>query len=220
MTNAGRGGAGRKHIVVPGDCLASIGAFYGFDWRTLWAHAANAGLRARRKDPNVLHPGDVVVIPDKEVREEPRPTDARHRFVIKGRPETLRLRLLNEMDHPMANLSYALVCGGQTLRGTTSAEGELKENIPPLEKEARLFLDVGDQPREITLRLGGLDPIDEVSGVQSRLANLGYDPGRADGILGPRTHEALREFQQQYALPVTGEMDPATLARLKDRHGH
>ena len=36
---------------------------------------------------------------------------------------------------------------------------------------------------------------------QMRLAQLGFDPGTADGISGPRTSAAIKEFQKQSGLP-------------------
>ena len=56
-----------KHIVEPGDCMASIGEQYGFHWETLWDLAENADLKKNRKNPNVLFEGDEVTIPDKRL---------------------------------------------------------------------------------------------------------------------------------------------------------
>ncbi|HEV2426689.1 MAG TPA: peptidoglycan-binding protein [Acidimicrobiales bacterium] len=49
---------------------------------------------------------------------------------------------------------------------------------------------------------------DDVADLQTRLAQLGFDPGRIDGIFGPRTESALRDFQRNRSLP-----DDATLTR-------
>jgi hypothetical protein len=45
---------------------------------------------------------------------------------------------------------------------------------------------------------------------QERLKAAGFNPGPLDGVLGPRTKEALRRYQASQALPVTGEFDEAT----------
>ncbi len=42
--------------------------------------------------------------------------------------------------------------------------------------------------------------------IQRALARLGYDPGPADGIAGPRTRSAIRAFQAAAGLPVNGLM--------------
>ena len=49
---------------------------------------------------------------------------------------------------------------------------------------------------------------------QARLDALGFPPGLVDGIMGPDTRGALRDFQQANGLPVTGLLDEATLAAL------
>ena len=41
---------------------------------------------------------------------------------------------------------------------------------------------------------------DDVTNLQERLLELGYDAGRADGILGPETETGLRAFQRDYGL--------------------
>ena len=44
-----------------------------------------------------------------------------------------------------------------------------------------------------------------VQGVQSDLTALGYKPGPADGILGPQTGNAIKAFQRDQGVLVTGE---------------
>lgn len=51
--------------------------------------------------------------------------------------------------------------------------------------------------------------------LQRLLARAGYAFGPIDGIIGRRTAAALRAFQTASGLPVTGEFDPATVARLR-----
>ena len=49
---------------------------------------------------------------------------------------------------------------------------------------------------------------------QARLARLGYYPGPVDGDFGPMTSRALRSYQIDYGLPVTGRLDSQTRASL------
>jgi len=58
---------------------------------------------------------------------------------------------------------------------------------------------------------------DLVRSVQEMLKREGLDVGPIDGILGPRTAAALREFQQQHGLARSGEPDEATLKELNKR---
>ena len=54
----------------------------------------------------------------------------------------------------------------------------------------------------------------EVSQIQQRLQELGYDPGTADGIYGTRTKNAIICFQRDYGLSDDGIAGPQTLAAL------
>ena len=56
----------QQHMVKEGECLDSIALDHGFaDWRTIYDHPKNTDLRSKRPDPNVIHPGDKLFIPDK-----------------------------------------------------------------------------------------------------------------------------------------------------------
>ena len=49
---------------------------------------------------------------------------------------------------------------------------------------------------------------------QLRLLYRGFHPGPIDGVIGNVTRGALRRFQREEGLPVTGELDDATEGRL------
>jgi peptidoglycan hydrolase-like protein with peptidoglycan-binding domain len=51
--------------------------------------------------------------------------------------------------------------------------------------------------------------------IQDRLDRAGYEPGPVDGRFGARTQAALREFERDAGLPVTGEPSRTTLAALE-----
>jgi lipid-binding SYLF domain-containing protein/peptidoglycan hydrolase-like protein with peptidoglycan-binding domain len=55
---------------------------------------------------------------------------------------------------------------------------------------------------------------DDVKRAQEALRDKGYDPGPIDGVVGPRTRAALRNYQQAESLAVTGRLDPETAAKL------
>lgn len=50
--------------------------------------------------------------------------------------------------------------------------------------------------------------------VQEELRRRGYNPGTPDGILGPRTTAAVKAFQSDVGIEVTGEVDDRLLAAL------
>lgn len=50
--------------------------------------------------------------------------------------------------------------------------------------------------------------------VQRKLLELGYYPGPVNGINGPRTQKAIKEFQKDHGLAVDGIPGPKTLKSL------
>jgi N-acetylmuramoyl-L-alanine amidase len=52
---------------------------------------------------------------------------------------------------------------------------------------------------------------DDVAVLQHRLLDMGFDCGRADGIFGPETDTALRDFQRNVGVVVDGTCGPATM---------
>jgi peptidoglycan hydrolase-like protein with peptidoglycan-binding domain len=55
---------------------------------------------------------------------------------------------------------------------------------------------------------------DKIRVIQQALQSKGFDPGPIDGIFGPRTREAVRNFQDRYGMNPTGEIDNQTLFAL------
>jgi hypothetical protein len=57
----------------------------------------------------------------------------------------------------------------------------------------------------------------QVGNVQSALAREGYYDGAIDGRLGPATEKALRRYQRDHGLPVTGGISRAVIEALQLR---
>lgn len=55
---------------------------------------------------------------------------------------------------------------------------------------------------------------DDVAELQSRLARLGFDCGRVDGIFGPRTGRALTDFQSNCGIRADGVCGPKTVRAI------
>jgi N-acetylmuramoyl-L-alanine amidase len=56
---------------------------------------------------------------------------------------------------------------------------------------------------------------DDVATLQQRLLDMGFDPGRCDGIFGRATDAALKEFQRNVGLRADGNVGPGTLRALE-----
>jgi len=59
---------------------------------------------------------------------------------------------------------------------------------------------------------------EDVADLQLRLGNLGFDAGGLDGIYGPDTEAAVRDFQHNQGLNADGTVGRSTIAAL-DRLG-
>lgn len=55
---------------------------------------------------------------------------------------------------------------------------------------------------------------DDVASLQARLIDMGFNPGRVDGIFGSNTETAVREFQRSVGTQVDGVCGPATIISL------
>lgn len=53
-----------------------------------------------------------------------------------------------------------------------------------------------------------------IQAAQQRLLALGYQPGVADGVMGPKAIAALKKFQSDHSLPATGQLDRKTVEAL------
>jgi membrane-bound lytic murein transglycosylase B len=58
----------------------------------------------------------------------------------------------------------------------------------------------------------------QLKSLQQSLNELGYETGTPDGLLGPRTQAALRQYQAAYGLPVDGYPAPSVLEHVLQAH--
>lgn len=207
---------GGEHVVRDGDCITSIAAATGHFWRTIWDDSKNAELRKLRKDPNVLLEGDRVHVPPLREKWEPVMTEMRHHFRRLTEPAVIRL-ICQRDDEPLGNLPYTLEIDGRELPGgETDPEGKIVRPIPCTARRGRVAIPSEAWERE--LALGRLDPVEDVTGVQQRLNNLGYACAE-DGEWDDRCAAALGMFQERVGLNPTGEPDDDTRERLRSLHG-
>jgi peptidoglycan hydrolase-like protein with peptidoglycan-binding domain len=118
---------------------------------------------------------------------------------------------------PFASEAYVVEGLDEPVKGTTDGDGKLTITAPVTVKVAKIRF----EKRGLTFSalLGEMDPVTEASGVQLRLALLGYLKGPASGELDDATVEALKAFQKAKELPQNGAMDPPTLDALQDAYG-
>jgi hypothetical protein len=205
-----------EHVVRQGECVASIAAEYGAPAKKVWNAPENEDLRERRRSPNVLLPGDSVYIDDRDRKQEACATEQHHKFKKLGEPVYLRLHFL-DLGEARAGEKYVLKIDGRVIEGATDGDGKIEVVIPAEAEEAVLRLGEKARGEDYVLKLGELDPVTEPSGVQARLAHLGYDCGDS-GVMDEKTRRAVREFQFEQALKM-GEIDDETRGELVKVHG-
>ena len=203
------------HTIRPGDCIRSLSHKHGISPERIWNHGDNAALREVRGDPHLLAKGDRVSVPDKEAREESAETGQKHTFRRQIGSTKLVLRLIDE-EQPLADTPYTLDVGGAHFDGTTDGDGRLEEVIPGDARQGTLQLEHQDP---ISLEIGGLDPVDTITGIQQRLSNLGFPCGAVDGIEGKRTTAAATAWQREHDLEVDGVVGAQTPSSLEDEYG-
>ena len=109
----------------------------------------------------------------------------------------------------MPELSESEIRSFQQARGL-SVTGLVDEVTARALEEAQWKL--GD--RSLNLQEPPLMHGDDVAALQSRLTEMGFDCGRVDGIYGPRTELAVKDFQKSVGATADGKCGPATIIAL------
>ena len=144
---------GNTRRVGQGECVASIAADAGHLWQTVWNAPENNELRARRKDPNVLKADDEIFVPALRRRSEAGGSESRHRFVRKGTPSRVRVRLMN-LGEPRRNEPFGVEVDGIVIEGQTDRRGWLEIVVPPQAQGGVLRLGEAPDFEEFELAFG------------------------------------------------------------------
>ena len=214
----------RPYIVRQGDYLTKLGHTMGFDPDAVWNHAKNKQLRDRRPDRDMLHPGDLLWIPDApEVRRLGVKPFMSNRYAanIPKKPVEVRLVVGGEA---VAKEPYAILgLGPDPITGATDDNGWIKTTVDVHVRELEVVLT--RKNRTLRVRVGDLDPVDTLSGLRKRLLHLGfYRPGRIgaenhDAADGDALIAALKAFQASKSLGASGRLDEDTRKALIGAHG-
>ena len=214
------------YVIRAGDHLARLAHEMNFDAKSVWMDASNDGLRALRPNPQMLAIGDVLHVPERATADgQPLVSGTTNRF--RARPTSIKVRLtFARGDVPWANEPWRVEAfRGGPITGATDGEGRFVAELPIDASSAVLVFP--DRGVSFPLRIGHLDPVEEDTGVTSRLRHLGYLTTRqsatgrvpsADQLQNAR-RRAILGFQRDHGLPITGTMDDATRNALREVHG-
>ena len=89
--------------------------------------------------------------------------------------------------------------------GVTDSGAVIELEIPASARRGKLTVWLEDEDETIliwNLKLGHLDPIDTITGVQARLSNLGFPVGEINGQMSAETTSAIQTFQIVHGLPA------------------
>lgn len=95
---------------------------------------------------------------------------------------------------------------------TGKASSELVDRI----KFAQQIAEAAGVPATASTRPA---PDGRILGVQKSLSELGYAPGTIDGSMGEQTRQAIRDFERDRNLPVSGEISQALINALDETTG-
>ncbi len=216
----------RPYRVEPGDCVAKIAFELGYAQNTIWDFGPNESLRSKRRSKFILQPGDTLQIPPKRLKQIEVQAGKRYLLRLADIPEILRVRFVTFSLRARANAPYLFhveTASGTVIpdrKGSTDGEGLLSEFIPPDAIHAEVWFGTGQFRETYPIDLGRACPLDSTVGVQNRLHNLSYldSANCVPGELDEFTVAALRRFQADNQLLVTGEPDKATIAKLEGVH--
>jgi len=202
------------HVVQPGEHISGIAQAYGFDdYTTVWNDPGNADLAQQRTDPHVLQPGDQLHIPEAKDQATQKPTGAQHTFTTNRSPLKVRLKFLDLTKKPISGAQFTVAGTAVTTDGGGLAETTIDKSAASVPLEGT--------NTHVNLSAGGLNPSDDTTekGWKARLFNLGFlwDPTVTDD--DAEMQIAVQDFQAQYSLPLTGQLDDGTKAQLLQVYG-
>ena len=134
------------HIVQPGEHLVQIARKHGFtNTDAIWNAPENAQLKKERENPNVLNPGDKLVIPDKEFKELDKATGKRHTFELRDQRLMLRVALHGLRNVPLSGHEGTMVVESDSKDFKTEDDGMIERDIAPDARSGTL-IDRGPPP--------------------------------------------------------------------------
>jgi hypothetical protein len=199
----------KPYVVQQGDHGARLAFRAGAPAAEVWDHPKNAELRKKRETMDVLLPGDVIHLPDGAPPGLPVNKETKNRFkaTIGKRKTKVHLR---DQDGPLANEPYEI--RGLPM-GSSGADGLVEIDVPTTATEVVIYLPA--RKHSLVIHVGGMDPSGEASGTLRRLENLGYLHVRGN-VSEELLEAALRAFQRDQGLKVTGKDDDATRDKLRE----
>jgi len=223
----------QPYIICQGDYLLKLAYKFDFDPDGVWNDPSNADLRQLRPDPNMLLATDQLNIPD-QVDKVPvtyeLSTGQTNSFVAQSQLVTVSVRFTSCLcftcdGQPLQGEAYE-VEGADIDRGTLDGDGNFVATIPTTVQQ--FVVKLTGRKENYVVKVGHLDPPATLSGAWQRLAMLGFvdsptvEEQGGDGDDNGLTLDVrytLWDFQRAHSLPMTADLDEATVNKLVERVG-
>jgi len=138
----------------------------------------------------------------------------RHLAELKKAPRRLDLSGLTEEER----YSLELACSYEKSLGPAKYNRCIQRQLTDLGLPIKEEPVKKNRPRRIKVKQFSLPhrnaTTEEIRKAQVLLSKLGYEPGPIDGLMGRKTRKAIVNFQQDFDLPETGEVDSKLLNQL------
>ena len=222
----------KPYVIRKGDYLTKLSHERGFDPSYVWSHAKNKEVTEKRRSGDMLQPGDILYLPDEPRRRLPLEIEAGNSYVarVPKVPVLLTLKLGGKV---LKREPYVLRGMGKLPDGTGSLKDEITGEsdddgvirLMPTVHVREIEIELPRRNKELRLFVAGLSPDNEPSGVRMRLKNLGYmgakhqGAGRYEALDPAQLEAAVRAFQEDVGLEVTGIVDDVTRDKLVEVHG-
>lgn len=224
----------KPYVVQPQDTVLTIALMHEVEVDAILSHPDNQRIFDELdRDPHMLAPGEILYVPDPEPPRATVVPQTENRFVARVPWVMLHLHFDSEagplsgerfvIEGPAALPDQKRPNDAEPLEGELDSEGNLSVRVPALTKS--LYISFPERHIEHEILVGGLDPIDQRTGLGARLLHRGYLPLDQE-LLDPYVFESetaeretLKSFQTAFQLEPSGFVDPPTRERIEREHG-
>lgn len=141
----------------------------------------------------------------------------------KPKTKPFKVKLTDPAMEPYGGKRWVLFASGARQEGETASDGAIDVEIPEAATQVDVTCWLDEYPtgrqRTWTIAVEELPPAKSLKGCLLRLHNLGYWHGKIPEVAGPSEKAALRWFQQDHDMEITGELDAHTASELESVHG-
>jgi hypothetical protein len=167
-------------------------------------------------------PGDEVSIPSKLARVA-EVSGGKAEYVVQSAVEVLRVRFADADTSDDESISFKATpdTSSMPIEGELANDGTMEIELPPDTSSIAVDLFWADEDEPFAsydLLTGELDPTKEISGIQARLANLGFYNGEITGTMADETRQAIARFRSANLDDQEDDIDDKLISALFGEH--